>query len=157
MLRACVAALRGIASCGVDEASVIDAPHNTVDAETHGGRALLVHRKGANAAHADGAVIIAGSAGTFSVLGTGRGCADALRSCSHGAGRRLSRGEGGRAFSARDVGRQLRGVVYDKRLAAKLTPEAPGVYRDMRRVMEAQRGLVRVRERLTPVVSFKGV
>lgn len=155
MLRA-VARVLPSAAAGVDALRLVDAPHNTITREAIGGVTLLVHRKGANAARKGAPVVVAGSAGTFSVIGEGRGCADSLDSCSHGAGRRWSRSEAGRRLGAGDVRSQMRGVVFEERLSARLVSEAPGAYRDLREVMAAQKELVREVVRLTPLLSFKG-
>jgi tRNA-splicing ligase RtcB (3'-phosphate/5'-hydroxy nucleic acid ligase) len=140
-----------------DETSFVDCNHNHVRRETHAGETLWVHRKGAMPA-ADGQPgLIPGSMGTRSVHVEGRGCPEALSSSAHGAGRRLSRTEARRTISTRDVGRELRGVWFDHRLAAGLREEAPSAYKDLDGVLRAQHDLVRIVRRLRPVLSFKGV
>lgn len=136
--------------------SFVDLPHNFVRLETHGGVEFIVHRKGASPATSGQAGLIPGSAGTFSAHVEGRGNADALCSSSHGAGRVLSRGEARKSISAGKLRRQLEGVSYDVRMEDRMLDEAPGVYRDLRVVLEAQRDLVRVVRRLKPVISYKG-
>ncbi len=81
-------------------------------------RRSSVHRKGAISAAAGEDGLVPGSMGTRSYHVEGRGCAEALCSSAHGAGRRLSRTDARRALSARDVTRELRGVWFDHRLAA---------------------------------------
>jgi tRNA-splicing ligase RtcB len=137
--------------------SLIDSPHNLVRTEVHGDQILMVHRKGAAIALAGQAGVIPGSAGTSSVHVEGRGCEEAMCSSSHGAGRLMSRGEARRKVSVARLLRELGDVCFDQRLAARLVDEAPSVYRDLRRVMQAQRELVKITRRLKPVVSFKGV
>jgi tRNA-splicing ligase RtcB len=95
--------------------------------------------------------------GTASFHVTGRGHAPALASCSHGAGRRLSRTDAARSISPREVVRQMTGVRFNERRAAALRDEAPAAYKDIRRVMRAQRDLVRITRELHPVLSYKGV
>ena len=95
--------------------------------------------------------------GSSSFQVEGRGCAAALASCSHGAGRTMSRSEARRRISPRALERQLDGVFWDRRLAPWLRDEAPGAYKDVGQVMRAQRELVRVVRRLEPILSFKGV
>ena len=130
--------------------------HNHVRREAHFGRELWVHRKGAASARAGEPGIIPGSMGTASYLVEGRGNADSLCSSSHGAGRAMSRDEARRRVSTRELGRQLHGVWFDPRVAPALREEAPAAYKDIAAVMRAQRDLVRIVRKLTPVLSYKG-
>lgn len=129
--------------------------HDSVRRETHGGQPLWVHRKGASPAGENERGIIPGSMGTASFHVVGRGCAAAMCSSSHGAGRRLRRGEAARAFSVRELARQMRGVHYEHGLAPRLRDEAPLAYKDIAAVMRAQRELVRIVRRLRPVLAYK--
>jgi tRNA-splicing ligase RtcB len=95
--------------------------------------------------------------GTHSFHVEGRGCAAALCSSAHGAGRRLSRTDARRRISAKDVTRELRGVWFDHRLSAGLREEAPSAYKDIDAVMRAEHELVRIVRRVRPVLCFKGV
>jgi tRNA-splicing ligase RtcB len=140
-----------------DTATGIACNHNHVRRETHAGAEFWVHRKGAMSATAGEPGVIPGSMGTRSVHVEGRGCAEALASSAHGAGRRLSRGDARRSLSAKDVTRELQGVWYDHRLTAGLRDEAPSAYKDIDAVLRAQRELVRVVRRLRPLLCFKGV
>ncbi|MFO0830888.1 MAG: RtcB family protein [Phycisphaerales bacterium] len=155
LLKAAGGALRAVAGARPDWGSFLDAPHNFLAMESHGGVVLAVHRKGAAPAHSGRAGLIPGSSGTLSVHVEGRGDARALCSSSHGAGRVLSRGDARRAITLTALRRQMGRVVYDERRADGLRDEAPGAYRDLREVMRAQRDLVRVVRTLTPLVSFK--
>lgn len=130
--------------------------HNFVRRETHAGRAVWVHRKGAISARDGEPGIIPGSMGASSYHTLGRGHPDALASSSHGAGRALSRTEARRRIGLRDLRRSLRGVVFDVRKERRLVDEAPAAYRDIDAVMRAQRELTRIVRRLRPLVSFKG-
>jgi tRNA-splicing ligase RtcB len=136
--------------------SVITTDHNHVALERHAGRDLLVHRKGAMAAFDGQPGVLPGSMGTASYHVEGRGCADALCSSAHGAGRALSRTDARRRFTERDLQRQMNGVWYDYRLAARLRDEAPGAYKDLRAVLRAQQELVKVTRVLRPVLNYKG-
>lgn len=138
-----------------DEASYLDCPHNFARRETHVGQTFLVHRKSANSARPEETAIIAGSAGTPSFIVRGRGDERALCSSSHGAGRLLSRTDARRRFSATEVRRQLEKVRFDDRALEGLRDEAPAAYRDIHKVLRAQRDLVRQERRLTPLLSFK--
>jgi tRNA-splicing ligase RtcB len=140
-----------------DEGSYFACDHNHVRLESHHGEDLWVHRKGAIPAGGGEPGIIPGSMGTRSVHVEGRGNPDALCSSAHGAGRRLSRTEARRLIAARDLGRELRGVWFDHRLAGGLREEAPSAYKDIDGVLRAERDLVRIVRRLRPVLVFKGV
>lgn len=81
--------------------------------------------------------------------GSGGGFAISARTYRRG-------GEMGRSDRSPDLDFRFEGVLYDERMVGRLLEEAPGVYRDLRVVMEAQRELVRVVRRLRPVISYKG-
>lgn len=130
--------------------------HNMVRSESCGGRQLWVHRKGAISAREGELGIIPGSMGTTSFHVQGRGNEESLCSSSHGAGRRFSRGVARQRIPLRQFERELEGVFYDRRLAAKLREEAPAAYKDIGAVMRAQRKLTRIRRELRPLLSFKG-
>jgi tRNA-splicing ligase RtcB len=152
-VRALVAQVLGF---DADEASYVSCDHNHVRRETHFGTSLWVHRKGAmSAAHGERG-LIPGSMGTHSYHVEGRGCAEALASSAHGAGRRLSRAVARHRLSARDVARELGATWFDHRLAGRLREEAPSAYKDVEAVLRAQHDLVRVVRRLRPVLCFKG-
>jgi tRNA-splicing ligase RtcB len=136
--------------------SLVSCDHNHVQREEHEGRPLWVHRKGAISARAGEMGIIPGSMGSPSYHVEGRGHADALQSASHGAGRVMSRSEARRRITPRELRRQLEGLWYDHRMQAALLEEAPGAYKDIGKVMRAQRELVRIVRTLTPVLCFKG-
>ena len=124
--------------------------------ETHFGNEWLVHRKGAQRLDVDQRGIVPGSMGTCSFLVAGRGCPGSLNSCSHGAGRQLSRTEARRRVSMRRFVSQMKQVRFDQRNANRLRDEAPEAYKDVREVMRCQRELVRVVAEHVPVLSFKG-
>ena len=136
----------------------VDADHNHVQHEQHEQHAepLWVHRKGAQSAREGEAGIIPGSMGTASYHVVGRGCAAALCSSAHGAGRALSRTEARKSISRRKLAADTEGVWFDRRLMGKLREEAPAAYKDIGAVMRAQRDLVRVVRELRPVLVYKG-
>lgn len=145
--------------CGasVDETCGMDADHNHVQRELCSGERLWVHRKGAQAAREGEAGIVPGSMGSQTFHVVGRGCVEALASSSHGAGRTMSRTEARRAISRKQLVEDTVGVWYDHRLEDRLREEAPGAYKDIGAVMRAQRELVRIVRRLSPVLVYKGV
>ncbi|MFO0749063.1 MAG: RtcB family protein [Myxococcota bacterium] len=139
-----------------DWASYRDCHHNDVRRERHGDEALWVHRKGAIHAGLDVPGIIPGSMGSASHHVSGRGEPTSLCSSSHGAGRAMSRGEARRHISLAAFERQVGGVWFDRRLSDRLRDEAPGAYKDIGRVMRAQRELTRIERTLWPLLSYKG-
>jgi tRNA-splicing ligase RtcB len=139
-----------------DATSLVRCAHNHVRSEVHDGARLWVHRKGAIPAGDGEAGIIPGSMGTASFHTMGRGLAASLRSSSHGAGRAMSRSDARRRIKLRDFERDVEGVWFDRRLARRLVEEAPSAYRDIGKVMRAQRELTRVVRRLRPLLVYKG-
>jgi tRNA-splicing ligase RtcB len=131
--------------------------HNLVRREEHDGQCVYVHRKGAISARDGELGVIPGSMGAASYHVEGRGCAAALCSSSHGAGRQMSRGEARRRVSVVELIKQMRGVWFDHRAAEGLRDEAPAAYKDITAVIRAQRELTRVVRRLRPLLSYKGV
>jgi len=98
--------------------------------------------------------IIPGSMGTASYIVEGLGNPESYYSCSHGAGRRMSRGEAKRRFTEEDVVAQTAGV--ESRKDAGVVDEIPAAYKDIEAVMEAQQDLVRPVVRLKQVLCVKG-
>lgn len=137
--------------------SLFSCDHNHVQSEEHFARRLWVHRKGAASAGACEPGIIPGSMGTRSFHVLGRGCEDALRSSSHGAGRKLSRDQARHHVTARGFAAEMAEVRFDERLAADLREEAPSAYKDVRAVMRTQRELTRIVRELRPILVYKGV
>ena len=86
----------------------------------------------------------------------GRGSPEALDSCSHGAGRQLSRTNAIQKLTTREVRRSLAGVMHDDSQLTRIFDEAPGAYRDIEAVMRAQRELVRRTNELHPLLTLKG-
>ncbi len=156
MLSAVVEALAGLAALPPFEIreTVIDCHHNYVATERHFGSDVLVTRKGAVRAGRGEAGIIPGSMGARSYIVRGRGCPDSFESCSHGAGRAMSRGQARRQFSMEQHARATAGVECRK--DAGVIDETPGAYKSIEAVMEAQRDLVEVVHTLRQVVCVKG-
>ena len=156
MLDAILDALRGsgeLPSFGV-EAQVVDCHHNYVQRETHFGEELLVTRKGAVRAGRGELGIIPGSMGARSFIVRGKGCAESFESCSHGAGRAMSRNEARKRFTLDDHARATAGVECRKDVA--VLDETPAAYKPIDAVMAAQDELVEVVHGLRQVVCVKG-
>jgi tRNA-splicing ligase RtcB len=132
----------------------ISCHHNYVAEEVHFGEELLVTRKGAIRAGRGELGIIPGSMGARSFIVRGLGNAASFESASHGAGRRLSRGEARRRFSVADLRAQTEGVECRK--DPGVIDEAPKAYKNIDRVMAQQSDLVEVVAELKQVLCVKG-
>jgi tRNA-splicing ligase RtcB len=157
MLRAVEAILESEFATAVDWNTLIHSDHDHVRRECHFGESFWVHRKGAQPAAAGEAGIIPGSMGTATYHVAGRGCPEALQSCSHGAGRELSRSDARKSIGVAAFERQLWGIWFDRRRSAALREEAPAAYKEIGLVLRAQSGLVKIRRRLEPRLSYKGL
>jgi tRNA-splicing ligase RtcB len=135
-----------------DEA--VNCHHNYVARERHLGRELFVTRKGAVRAGRGELGIIPGSMGARSYIVRGKGSEDSFCSCSHGAGRVMSRGEAKKRFTLEQHIAATRGVECRKDL--DVIDETPMAYKSIEAVMEAQRDLVDVVHTLKQVVCVKG-
>jgi tRNA-splicing ligase RtcB len=128
--------------------------HNYVAEERHFGEDVLVTRKGAIRAGKGDLGIIPGSMGTRSYVVRGLGNPQSFESASHGAGRRMSRGEAKRRFSVRDLEQQTQGVECRK--DGGVLDEIPSAYKPIEKVMENQKDLVEVVAELRQVLCVKG-
>ena len=133
----------------------VNCHHNYLERENHFGTNLYITRKGAIRARAGELGIIPGSMGTRSYIVEGLGNAESYCSCSHGAGRKMSRTEAARRFTVEDLKTQTAGVECNK--TAAVIDEIPGAYKDIDQVMENQADLVRVRHTLKQIMCVKGV
>ena len=148
-----VAAAPGLPPFTVTDEAV-NCHHNYVARETHYGEEVLVTRKGAVRAGAGELGIIPGSMGTRSYIVRGKGNPESFLSCSHGAGRTLSRNEAKRRFSLADHEKATAGVECRK--DAGVIDETPAAYKPIDAVMAAQADLVDVVHELKQVVCVKG-
>jgi len=154
LLEATLAALRRRLPPFALEDRAVDCHHNYVARERHFGTDLYLTRKGAVSAREGELGIVPGSMGARSFVVRGRGEPQSFASCSHGAGRRMSRGEARRRFSLEDHRRATRGVECRRDRA--VLDETPGAYKPIDAVMRAQRELVDVVHELRQVVCVKG-
>jgi tRNA-splicing ligase RtcB len=132
----------------------INCHHNYATREHHFGSDVLVTRKGAVSAREGQLGIIPGSMGAKSFIVRGKGNPDAFHSCSHGAGRVMSRSEAKRRFTLDDHAKATAGVECRKDEA--VIDETPAAYKNIDAVMAAQAGLVDVVHTLKQVVCIKG-
>jgi tRNA-splicing ligase RtcB len=155
MMTNVVRALRGLIAKPFEaELEAINCHHNYVQRERHFGENLLVTRKGAVRA-AEGVMgIIPGSMGAKSFIVRGRGNDESFHSCSHGAGRLMSRHEAKKRFTLADHAAATAGVECRK--DANVLDETPGAYKPIDAVMAAQTDLVEIVHTLKQVVCVKG-
>lgn len=132
----------------------INCHHNYVSRENHFGKNILVTRKGAVRAREGELGIIPGSMGVKSYIVRGKGNKDSFQSCSHGAGRVMSRSQAKRQFTVADHEKATEGVECRKDI--NVIDETPGAYKDIDAVMEAQKDLVEIVHTLKQVVCVKG-
>ena len=134
--------------------TVVSCHHNYVTWENHYGENVLVTRKGAVRARTGDMGIIPGSMGARSYIVRGKGNPESFMSCSHGAGRAMSRAEAKKRFTIDDHVKATAGVECRK--DADVIDETPMAYKSIDAVMEAQKDLVEIVHTLHQVVCVKG-
>lgn len=144
----------------------IDVHHNYASFEKHFGRNVCIHRKGATSARLDEVGIIPGSMGTASYIVRGLGNPESFMSCSHGAGRKMSRIAVSTKLTVEECDIAMKGIVcepwqpfhlYGRIGKGKMDlSEAPQAYKDIESVIDAERDLVEPMVRLVPLASLKG-
>ena len=133
---------------------VVNCHHNYANVEEHFGEHVWVTRKGAVSAQAGQLGIIPGSMGRRSFIVRGKGNPESYCSCSHGAGRRMSRTHANKVFTREDLIAQTDGVECRK--DSGVIDEIPGAYKDIDAVMRAQKDLVDIVHTLKQVICVKG-
>ena len=136
------------------DGEAINCHHNYIARETHGNEDLYVTRKGAISARQGELGIIPGSMGARSFIVRGKGNPESFCSCSHGAGRSMSRSEAKRRFNRFDLAEQTAGIECRK--DGGVIDEIPAAYKDIDAVMAHQSDLVEVVHTLRQVVCIKG-
>lgn len=142
---------------GIEFEPMINIAHNYAAWENHYGQNVIVHRKGATLAREGTIGIIPGSQGTASYIVEGLGNQDSFCSCSHGAGRLMSRTA---AIKTLDMATEVKaleenGIIHAIRSQTDMQ-EASGAYKDIEQVIANEADLVRVKVRLLPVAVIKG-
>ena len=132
----------------------VNCHHNYVEREHHYGKNVFVTRKGAVRARKGDLGVIPGSMGTRSYIVRGLGNPESFDSCSHGAGRSMSRGEARRRFTVADHIKATEGIECRKDV--DVIDETPAAYKPIDAVMEAQKDLVEVIHTLHQDVCVKG-
>jgi tRNA-splicing ligase RtcB len=156
MMENIIAAVRGSGLVPAFDATLeaVNCHHNYVTWEHHYGENVLITRKGAVRAREGDMGIIPGSMGARSYIVRGKGNAESFTSCSHGAGRAMSRTEAKRRFSVADHIAATQGVECRK--DENVIDETPMAYKSIDAVMEAQKDLVEIVHTLRQVVCVKG-
>ena len=143
----------------------INIHHNYAAFEEHFGETLCIHRKGATSAKLNEKGIIPGSMGTASYIVRGLGNQDSFMSCSHGAGRKMSRSVACNTLTVAECDEDMKGIVcdrwhpvsrYSKGKKVIDLSEAPKAYKDIEEVISSEKDLVEVEVRLTPLLVIKG-
>jgi tRNA-splicing ligase RtcB len=155
MMQAVIQATRKVINKPFEAAlEAVNCHHNYVQKERHFGQEILVTRKGAVSAKKGELGIIPGSMGAKSFIVRGLGNEESFCSCSHGAGRTMSRTKAKSLFTVED---QIRATAHvECRKDAAVIDEIPMAYKDIDHVMHAQRELVEVLHTLRQVVCVKG-
>ena len=154
MAHVVAAARQIIAKPFAADVEAVNCHHNYVQRESHFGSEVLVTRKGAVSAKRGELGIIPGSMGARSYIVRGLGNEESFCSCSHGAGRAMSRNEAKRRYTVDD---QIRATAHvECRKDSEVIDEIPMAYKDIDAVMHAQRELVEVVHTLRQVVCVKG-
>ncbi len=133
---------------------MIDVAHNYISLEKYFGKELFIHRKGAIWVGRKEKGIVPGSMGSVSYIVEGRGNEMSFCSCSHGAGRAMSRGEAFRTISQSTFKKSMAGIICDH--AFDLRDEAPQAYKNIDKVMRGQKDIVKIIYKLKPLMSIKG-
>jgi tRNA-splicing ligase RtcB len=155
MMRRVIEAARGaLRRSFQSHVEAVNCHHNYVQQEHHFGRDVYVTRKGAVSAKLGELGIIPGSMGVRSYIVRGRGNPESFESCSHGAGRAMSRGQARRRFTLADHRAATEGVECRK--DKDVIDETPAAYKDIDAVMAAQADLVEIVHTLKQVVCVKG-
>jgi len=149
-----IEAMRGMMPAFTITQEAINCHHNYVEKEHHFGRNMWVTRKGAIRARSGDLGIIPGSMGQRSYIVRGKGDLQSYCSCSHGAGRVMSRAEAKRRFTLTDLVAQTEGVECRK--DEGVIDEIPASYKDIDQVMSNQTDLVEVVHTLKQVLCVKG-
>lgn len=132
----------------------VNCHHNYIAVEEHYGEEVFVTRKGAVRAQRGDWGIIPGSMGARSYIVRGLGNDESFHSCSHGAGRAMSRNEAKRRFTTADHAKATEGIECRK--DNDVIDETPMAYKPIEDVMQAQSDLVEVAHTLRQVVCVKG-
>jgi len=134
----------------------INCHHNFAQIENHDGEELWITRKGAIEAQQGQYGVIPGSMGTETYIIKGTGEPDSWRSCSHGAGRLMSRSKAKKSHSTEELEEMMKGKTWLHKSAKGLLDEIPTAYKPIKQVMADQSDLVEIQHELTQILNYKG-
>ncbi len=154
MMRATLRGMQSILPPFEETQLAVNCHHNYVVEENHFGADVWVARKGATRAGKGEIGVIPGSMGAHSFVVEGLGNPESFCSCSHGAGRRMSRTAAKKEISLEEHQKAMEGI--EARLDKGVIDESPAAYKDITKVMKAQEDLVTIKHRLKQVVNVKG-
>lgn len=157
MMDALVTQVASFIGFHIQPSQTINCHHNFTEKEHHLGRNVWLTRKGAIRAREGDLGVIPGSMGTRSYIVEGLGNPSSYHSCSHGAGRRMSRGRARRELSVESFTEAMAGKTWLSGQAEKLLDEHPLSYKDIDQVMADQQDLVEVKHTLHQILNYKGV
>lgn len=140
-----------------EETTRINCHHNYAEMENHRGQNVWITRKGAIRARVGDMGVIPGSMGTSSYIVRGLGSESSFMSASHGAGRKMSRGQARKTLTLDSFAEKMQGRAWLDGKADKLLDEHPDAYKDIDVVMSNQADLVEVTHKLHAVLNYKGL
>lgn len=145
-------------NCKPEYSNLINCHHNYAAFENHYGKDVWVHRKGAIRVMDGELGIVPGAMGSYSYIVSGKGCNESFNSCSHGAGRRLSRTKAKETYSVEEVILDLKesGVVLGKNKKSDVAEECRFSYKDIEAVIANEADLIDVVKRLSTLGVVKG-
>jgi len=135
----------------------VNCHHNFAERERHGGKDIWVTRKGAIKADVGDLGIIPGSMGARTFIVRGKGNELSYNSCSHGAGRKMSRTQARKQITEEAMREQMKGRVWLDDRARLLLDEGPDAYKDIEQVMREQADLVEIVHELQGILNYKGL
>lgn len=140
----------------VEQLAEVNCHHNYTELEVHEGRSVWVTRKGAIRAGVDDFGLIPGAMGQASFVVKGLGNPASYESCSHGAGRVMSRRQARRMLSVEDFEPVMEATSWQHDFARQLLDEHPSAYKPIDQVMRDQADLVEVQHELRAIANYKG-
>jgi tRNA-splicing ligase RtcB len=156
MMDATLQAVSDFLGSPISAAERVNCHHNFTELKHHHGQNVWLTRKGAIRARSGDRGVIPGSMGTRAYIVSGLGNPASYDSCSHGAGRRLSRGRARKELDLEGLRAAMDGTVWNDRDAEALPDEDPRAYKDIDRVMADQADLVTVDHTLRQILNYKG-
>lgn len=155
MVTAGMMAISNLMGVNINTKDPVNCHHNFTELENHMGRNLWITRKGAIRARTGDRGVIPGSMGAASYIVSGLNNVPSFNSCSHGAGRRMSRGRARKELDQAGLIEAMKNTAWNNDAEA-LLDEDPRAYKDIDEVMAAQEDLVKIEHRLHQVLNYKG-